>query len=483
MTKILSIDQGTTSSRAIVFSDKGDVLYTAQKELKLTYPNNGWVEQNPDDILNDTLDCVRECLTHHNDIVAIGITNQRETTIIWDRETGKPVYNAIVWQDRRTADLCQELKHKETIIREKTGLLVDPYFSATKINWILSNVPDARAAAEQGKLAFGTVECFLLWHLTGGKSHITDMSNASRTMLFNIHTLQWDDELLELFNIPKSLLPEVRENTGNFGTASIAGQDIRIMGMAGDQQAALIGQACIQKGMIKSTYGTGCFALMNIGDTSILSQHKLLTSVGYVINGQRAYVLEGSIFVAGAAIQWLRDEMEFFHDASESEQLAEQVTDSNGVYFIPAFTGLGAPYWNPDARGAILGLTRATTKAHITRAALEAQAYQSCDLMGAMIADFGTTPSVLRVDGGLVKNNLMTQFLSDMLGMQVDVPQSVETTALGAAYLAGIGAGVFQGLDDIAANWQKDKTYTPTITQEKRDQLYKGWTDAVARLL
>ncbi len=483
MTKIISIDQGTTSSRAIVFSDKGEVLYTAQKELKLTYPQNGWVEQNPDDILNDTLYCVQDCLTHHNDIVAMGITNQRETTIIWDRETGRPVYNAIVWQDRRTADLCQEFKHKETIIREKTGLLVDPYFSATKINWILSNVPDARAAAEQGRLAFGTVECFLLWHLTGGKSHITDMSNASRTMLFNIHTLQWDDELLELFNIPKSLLPEVRENTGNFGTASIAGQDIRIMGMAGDQQAALIGQACIQKGMIKSTYGTGCCMLMNIGSEPQISKHQLLTSVAYVINGQVTYAFEGSIFVAGAAIQWLRDEMEFFHDASASEQLAEQVTDSNGVYFIPAFTGLGTPYWNPDARGAILGLTRATTKAHITRAALEAQAYQSCDLMGAMIADSGTTPSVLRVDGGLVKNNLMTQFLSDMLGMQVDIPHSVETTALGAAYLAGIGAGVFSGLDDIAANWQKDKTYTPTITKEKRDALYAGWKHAVERLL
>lgn len=485
MTKILAIDQGTTSSRAIVFSDAGEILHVAQKELKLYYPHNGWVEQNPDDIWNDTLSCVRECLNEHPDVVAIGVTNQRETTIIWDRETGKPVYNAIVWQDRRTADFCAELKGKnhEDKIRNKTGLLLDPYFSATKIDWILKNVPDARQNAEQGKLAFGTVETFLLWHLTGRKSHITDMSNASRTMLMNIKTLDWDNDLLELFDIPKSILPDIKENIGNFGIAKIGTHEVRVMGMAGDQQAALIGQACFEKGMIKSTYGTGCFALMNIGDTPKISTNKLLTSIGYVVNGKPTYVLEGSIFVAGAAIQWLRDEMNFFGNAAESESLAQSVEDSDGVIFIPAFTGLGAPYWNPDVRGTIFGLTRATTKAHITRAAIEAQAFQTCDLMGAMVKDSGITSAILRVDGGLVKNEMMVQFLSDMTGMQVDIPQTVETTALGAAYLAGLGAGVFKNFDDITANWKKDKSYNPTFTQEKREGLYAGWQKAISRLL
>lgn len=479
MKKILSIDQGTTSSRAIVFSDAGDVLHTAQRELKLFYPHSGWVEQNPDDIIADTLWCVNECLKHHPDIAAIGITNQRETTILWDKDTGKAVYNAIVWQDRRTAEYCASLKDNEAIVTEKSGLRLDPYFSATKINWVLKNVNGARAAAEAGQLLFGTVDSFLLWHLTAGKVHATDMTNASRTMLFNIHTLEWDDDLIQLFDIPKSLLPTVKENVADFGTY----KNIPITGMAGDQQAALVGQGCVTAGMMKSTYGTGCFALMNIGDQPKISEHKLLTSIGYVVNGKRAYVLEGSIFVAGAAIQWLRDEMGFFENSHESEALANSVTDTNGVYFVPAFTGLGAPYWNPDVRGALFGLTRGTTKAHITRAALEAQAYQTCDLMGAMIADSGVTPSVVRVDGGLVQNNLMAQFLSDMINMQVDIPKSVETTALGAAYLAGIGAGIFKDLNDVAAKWGRDKSFAPQIKAQKRDALYAGWTKVVQRLL
>lgn len=479
MKQILSIDQGTTSSRAIIFSDIGDVLHTVQRELKLYYPHSGWVEQNPDDIIADTLFCVEDCLKNYPDVAAIGITNQRETTILWDKNTGKPIYNAIVWQDRRTADYCASLKPHEKMVREKTGLLLDPYFSATKINWVLSNINGAREAAEAGNLLFGTVDSFILWHLTGGKVHATDVTNASRTMLFNIHTLDWDDDLLNLFNIPKSLLPTVKENVADFGTY----QNIPVTGMAGDQQAALIGQACVSVGMMKSTYGTGCFALMNIGAEPKISEHRLLTSIGYVVNGQRAYVLEGSIFVAGAAIQWLRDEMGFFENAAESEALANSVPNTNGVYFVPAFTGLGAPYWNPDVRGALFGLTRGTTKAHITRAALEAQAYQTVDLMSAMIADSGVTPSVLRVDGGLVQNNLMAQFLSDMLNMQVDIPKSVETTAIGAAYLAGIGAGIFKNLDDVATRWEKSKSFNPAIHATKRKKNYQGWTESVGRLL
>ena len=479
MKQILSIDQGTTSSRAIVFSDAGNALHTAQRELKLVYPNSGWVEQNPDDIINDTLWCVEDCLKHYPDVVSIGITNQRETTIIWDKETGKPVYNAIVWQDRRTADYCASLKTNEAMVREKTGLLLDPYFSATKINWILKNVDGARQAVDAGKLLFGTVDSFLLWHLTGGQVHATDMTNASRTMLFNIHTFQWDDDLLALFDIPKSLLPEVKENVAEFGHY----KNIPITAMAGDQQAALVGQGCVDTGMMKSTYGTGCFALMNIGADPKISEHKLLTSIGYVVNGKCAYVFEGSIFVAGAAIQWLRDEMQFFTSSSESEKLAESVDDTNGVYFVPAFTGLGAPYWNPDVRGAIFGLTRATTKAHITRAALEAQSYQTMDLMDAMVADSGVNPSILRVDGGLVRNHFMTQFLSDILNIQVDVPRSVETTALGVAYLAGIGAGVFSGLDEVTRKWTKQKSFSPSIGAEKGKQLYNGWKQSIGKLL
>lgn len=484
MIKILAVDQGTTSSRAIIFSDAGEVLQVAQKELRVSYPQNGWVEQNPDDILADTLACIAECVADHPDVVAMGITNQRETTILWDRDTGRPVYAAIVWQDRRTADMCAAFKAQglEERVRQKTGLLLDPYFSATKIRWILDNVDGARDAAEAGRLAFGTVDSFLLWHLTEGQVHATDMTNASRTMLFNIHTLSWDADLLEMFDIPASLLPEVKENAGHFGMAHVGGISVRVMGMAGDQQAALIGQACCEAGMIKSTYGTGCFALMNIGGVPTVSQNRLLTSVGYVVNGQATYVLEGSIFVAGAAIQWLRDEMNFFAQAEDSKALAESVPTSEGVYFVPAFTGLGAPYWNPDARGAIFGLTRNTSKAHITRAAIEAQAYQTCDLMEAMTSDSGITPKTMRVDGGLVRNEFMAQFLADMLDMPVDIPPVVETTALGAAYLAGIGAGVFQGVSDIARHWQCKTSYVPRMDKNQRNTLYQGWKTAISRV-
>lgn len=479
MKKILAIDQGTSSSRAIVFSGTGDILHVSQRELHLIYPQNGWVEQNPDDILADTFWCIQDCLKNHPDILTIGITNQRETTIIWDKETGKPVYNAIVWQDRRTTAYCHDLKSDEKIVREKTGLFLDPYFSATKINWILKNVTGARSAADAGKLLFGTVDSFLLWHLTSGKVHATDMTNASRTMLFNIHELAWDDDLLRLFDIPKTLLPELKENVADFGTY----QNIPINAMVGDQQAALIGQGCVQSGMMKSTYGTGCFALMNIGPFPRLSEHQLLTSLGYIVGGEKAYVFEGSIFVAGAAIQWLRDEMGFFDTADQSEDLARSVDDTNGVYFVPAFTGLGAPYWAPDVRGALLGLTRGTKKAHITRAALEAQAYQTRDLMEAMIADSGVAVSALRVDGGLARNGLMTQFLSDILNMQVDIPKSVETTALGAAYLAAIGHGIFKGLKDVSTQWSKEKSFLPAIDENKRRIYYDGWKKSIHRLI
>ncbi|HEY0901249.1 MAG TPA: glycerol kinase, partial [Micavibrio sp.] len=397
-TALLAIDQGTTSSRAILFSTDGKILSTRQKELTLHYPHNGWVEQNALEIWNDTLWACRALIDEHREctIAGIGITNQRETTILWSRKTGAPFYNAIVWQDRRTADLCAALKVRghEPMIAEKTGLLLDPYFSATKIAWVLENVPGARAAADAGDLAFGTIDCYLLWKLTGGKSHATDATNAARTMLFNIQTQSWDDELLALFNIPRSILPAVKDNVANFGQtdAALLGQSYTIGGMAGDQQAALIGQACFDIGMVKSTYGTGCFALMNIGDQFRVSQNRLLTTQAYRLNGKSTYASEGSIFVAGAAVQWLRDGLHLFPRASDSEKLATSVPDTNGVYFVPAFTGLGAPYWNPHARAAILGLTRESTDAHITRATLEAQAYQTLDLMNAMKADTHITP-------------------------------------------------------------------------------------------
>lgn len=484
---LLSIDQGTTSSRAILFSAAGDILSLKQKELTLYYPKKGWVEHDANDIWGDTKWAVEAILEEDgaNDVAAIGITNQRETTILWDKETGIPVYNAIVWQDRRTADYCAELKTQnlEKKITEKTGLLLDPYFSATKIKWILDNVDGVRERTEKGELLFGTVDCFLLWNLTGRKVHKTDATNASRTMLYNIQEGQWDKELLKLFDIPEVLLPTVHDNCHDFGVADIGGYQIPISGMAGDQQAATIGQACFTKGMVKSTYGTGCFALMNIGSDFKASNNKLLTTIAYQFDGKTTYAVEGAIFVAGAAIQWLRDNLGFFKNAEESEALATSVEDNNDVYFVPAFTGLGAPYWNPNAKAAITGLSRESTKAHITRAALEAQAFQTYDLMAAFKNDTGFEIQNLRIDGGLANNEFVCQFLADILDCVVDVPKITETTALGAAYLAGLQSGVYKDLGDISQNWQVDKTYTPDMTAEKRAHYLKKWSQEIERVL
>lgn len=485
---ILSIDQGTTSSRAILFSKSGDVLDTRQKELTLTYPHKGWVEQNPNDIWQDTLWACEELLKDKDradKVKAIGITNQRETTILWDRKTGEPVYNAIVWQDRRTADYCAKLKFQghEDIVRAKTGLLLDPYFSATKIKWILDNVDGARERAEKGELAFGTVDSFLLWHLTGGEVHATDVTNASRTMIYNIIEQKWDEELCALFDILTNLLPEVHDNCHEFGHASIAGHDLPIGGIAGDQQAASIGQACFDVGMVKSTYGTGCFALMNIGDEFRESKNRLLTTIAYRLDGKVTYALEGSIFVAGAAIQWLRDSLELFDDAKETQNMAQSVDDNNDVYFVPAFTGLGAPHWQPNARAMISGLSRETTKAHIVRAALEAQAYQTHDLMNAFQNDSGIEVQDIRVDGGLVANEFVCQFLSDILNRHVDVPKVIETTALGAAYLAGLQVGIYKSIEDISAAWQSSRHYTPQMSDEERKILLTRWGEEINRTL
>ncbi|MGZ9097357.1 MAG: glycerol kinase GlpK [Micavibrio sp.] len=488
---ILAIDQGTTSSRAILFSRGGDILALRQKELVLHYPQNGWVEQDARDIWNDTLWACRAVMDDVPDaaraIAGIGITNQRETAILWDRKTGEPVYNAIVWQDRRTADLCARLKAQghEDMVRSRTGLLLDPYFSGTKIAWVLDNVPGARKRAEVGDIAFGTVDCYLLWKLTGGKVHATDITNAGRTMLYNIVEQRWDESLLKLLNIPKAILPEVKDNVAEFGNTvpEILGRSFVIGGMAGDQQAALIGQACFAEGMVKSTYGTGCFALMNIGPKFKESKNRLLTTPAYRFEGQITYAVEGSIFIAGAAVQWLRDGLHFFKTAAESETLATSVPDTNGVYLVPAFTGLGAPYWRPEARASITGLTRDSTSAHITRAALEAQAYQTLDLMEAMTADTGYRPDVIRADGGLVANGFVCQFLADMLNRPVDIPIVAETTALGAAYLAGLHVGVYNGLTDITRAWQCARRYSPSMDNAKREALYGGWKKAVEGLL
>ncbi len=488
---LLAIDQGTTSSRAILFSSDGDVIGVRQRELKLYTPHNGWVEQNPEDIWNDTLWAVQSLLHDYPEeamrLAGIGITNQRETTIVWDRANGKPLYNAIVWQDRRTAEFCKTLTaggHEKTIT-EKTGLLIDPYFSGTKIAWILDNVEGAREKAEAGRLAFGTVDCFLLWRLTGGAVHATDAANASRTMLYNVVRNEWDDDLLKLLNIPRSMLPEVKDNVCEFGQTqtSLLGKSHVIGGMAGDQQAALFGQACFQEGMVKSTYGTGCFALMNIGRNFKTSSNRLLTTIGYRLGGETTYAIEGAIFVAGAAIQWLRDNMRLFGHASESEGMATSVSSTDGVYFVPAFTGLGAPYWRPDVRGAIMGLTRGTTSAHIVRAALEAQAFQTRDLMDAFVADTGHDPQIIRADGGLVANHFMCQFLSDMLDRPVEVPKVAETTAFGAACMAGLQSGVYQGLDDITATWSRARRYDPHMGDDVRAPLYDGWKKSVGALL
>lgn len=486
---IMAIDQGTTSTRAILFDDKGKITGISQKELTLFYPENGWVEQSAEDIWEDTQYVCRAVLNQVGitpaDVAAIGITNQRETTVVWDRETGEALYNAIVWQDRRTADTCDALRdagHEDTFA-QKTGLLLDAYFSGTKVKWILDNVEGAREKAEAGELAFGTIDSFLLWHLTNGDVHATDITNASRTLMYNIIDQEWDDELLSLLDIPRNMLPAVKDNSTEFGRTMLLGAPVPVTGMAGDQQAALVGQACFKEGMVKSTYGTGCFALMNIGETFKPSKNRLLTTVAYRLNGKICYALEGSIFVAGAAIQWLRDGLGILKSAAETESIATSVEHNNGVYLVPAFTGLGAPYWNPHARASITGLTRGATAAHIVRAGLEAQAYQTEDLMQAMQEDAGKPFTEIRVDGGMVKNNWVCQFISDITAKPVLRPEIIETTALGAAYLAGLHVGIFKSVDDIAAAWACEHTFEPVMPSEGRDKLYKGWQKAVKQVL
>ena len=490
---ILAIDQGTTSSRAILFDNKGQIQQSAQAEFEQHFPSDGWVEHNPEDIWRTVLETCRQAIEKAalapDQIAAIGITNQRETTLIWDRKTGEPIYPAIVWQDRRTSEYCQQLKSQQSeqpiveLINDKTGLLLDPYFSATKIRWILDNVPQAREKAEKGELAFGTVDSFLLWQLTGGREHRTDATNASRTMLFNIHDQQWDQELLELFQIPQSLLPQVMDCAAHFGTTdkSLLGAELPILGMAGDQQAALFGQTCFHKGMAKSTYGTGCFLMLNTGTQALTSQSRLLTTVAYRLNGETTYALEGSIFVAGAAVQWLRDGLKLIAQAGETEPLAEKTPLDHGVYLVPAFTGLGAPYWDPNARGAMFGLTRDTGIKEIVTAGLQAVCYQTKDLQKAMESD-GVRPTTLRVDGGMVANNWLLQFLSDILGANVDRPKIIETTALGAAYLAGLQAGLFPSLESLENLWQCQQRFEPKMEKSERDKYYLGWQQAVEKV-
>jgi glycerol kinase len=487
---ILSIDQGTTSTRAIVFDQNGSAISSAQETFPQHFPENGWVEHDPEDIWRDTLKVCRDALSlkqiKPTQIAAIGITNQRETTVIWDRRTGAVIYNALVWQDRRTGSICKELKHQglEPTVQEKTGLLIDPYFSATKIMWLLSNIPDARKRAERGELAFGTIDCFLLWRLTGGKVHATDATNASRTMLFNIHTQSWDKDLLQKFDIPEALLPEVKDSSAIFGFTEkkLFDAEIPIAGIAGDQQSATFGQVCFQPGMMKSTYGTGCFMMLNTADKAIKSKNRLLTTIAYRLNGKVTYGLEGSIFVAGAGVQWLRDKIKVVKNSADTTRMAQTVRDTGGVYFVPAFAGLGAPYWDPDARGAIIGMTRDTGMEHIVRAMLEAIGYQSLDLMNAMIADGATKCKALRIDGGMVKNDWLCEFLADVLDAPVERPKEIETTALGVAFLAGLQIGWYKSLEEITKTWQAKSTFHPTMSEEQRQKLYVGWKEAVARV-
>lgn len=489
-TAILAIDQGTTSSRAIIFDRRGRPSVTVQEEFPQYYPQDGWVEHDPEDIWQTTLQvcqsALSEALSKGLTVQAVGITNQRETTLLWDRVSGKPLYNAIVWQDRRTADYCTELKQQghEATVSATTGLLLDPYFSAGKLHWMLETIPGARKRAEAGELAFGTVDSFLLWRLTGGEIHATDITNASRTLLFNIHSQQWDQEMLDLFDIPPSLLPEVKDCAADFGETreSVFGHRLPILGIAGDQQSAAIGQACFSPGMIKSTYGTGCFVLMNTGATPVLSKNRLLTTIGYRIAGQTGYAVEGSIFVAGAAVQWIRDGLKLVSSAAETEGLAARLDSNKGVYLVPAFTGLGAPHWDPRARGALFGLTRDTGIAEIARATLESVAYQTRDLMTAIRADGASNATALRVDGGMVANDWFCQFLADLLDLPVERPLVTETTALGAAYLAGLQAGLYGSPDDLTTQWQCQARFDPRMDQTLRKQLIEGWTKAVSRV-
>ncbi len=482
---LLAIDQGTTSSRAILFDASGRPLQVVQKEFPLHYPRDGWVEHDPQDIWSSTLAVTQEMLSRaQGTLASIGITNQRETTMVWDRASGEPIYNAIVWQDRRTADTCRRLREAghEVEINARTGLLLDPYFCATKIAWILDHVEGARQSAEKGDLAFGTVDTFLLWRLTGGKVHATDATNASRTSLFNIHQQRWDETLLALFNVPVSLLPQVKDSAADFGATDTAvlGQSIAVGALVGDQQAALVGQACLAPGMLKSTYGTGCFAILNTGNEALASRHRLLTTVAYRIQGEVTYALEGSIFMAGASVQWLRDELGLVDSVTETATLAAGLDSNEGVYLVPAFTGLGAPHWNPYARGTLLGMTRATTPAHIARATLEAVCYQSAELLGAMAEDSGQSPALLRIDGGMARNDWLAQFLADISNTPVERPVLLETTALGAARLAGMQSGVFSSLDELSDVWRGERTFTPQMNESQRQTLLSTWRRAVA---
>jgi len=484
------MDQGTTSSRAIIFDEQYAIVEQAQQEFAQHFPDSGWVEHSPADIWQTSLDTARQALANAgmsaDQIAAIGITNQRETTLLWDRNSGEPVYNAIVWQDRRTADYCNSLKDQgqEPMITSKTGLLLDPYFSATKVAWILDNVEGARARAEAGELAFGTMDTWLLWNLTEGKSHATDATNASRTMLYNIHSGRWDNELLQLFDIPASLLPVVKDCAADFGSTELLGGEVPILGIAGDQQAATLGQACFKTGMMKSTYGTCCFALLNTGDSAVSSRNRLLTTIAYQLDGKTTYALEGSIFIAGAAVQWLRDGLGIIDSAKQSGELAAEADNSQQVYMIPAFTGLGAPWWDADARGALIGLTRGTGPAEISRAALESVCYQTLDLLKAMQADWQQSgDTVLRVDGGMVASDWTMQRLADILQAPVDRPVIAETTALGAAWLAGSRAGVWPDQAGFAESWKLDKNFAPQMPAEERDNKVAGWDTAVRRVL
>ncbi|NKB59431.1 MAG: glycerol kinase GlpK [Alphaproteobacteria bacterium] len=486
---ILAIDQGTTSTRAIIFSADGKPLGQAQRELPQIYPRPGWVEHDPETIWSDAVAVCRDVIASTGiaaaDIAAIGITNQRETTVIWDRATGEPIHNAIVWQDRRTADACAEIRadSNEPRVQAKTGLLLDPYFSATKIAWLLDHVEGARARAEAGDFAFGTIDSFLLWRLTGGQVHATDITNAARTLLFDINTQDWDDDLLNMFGVPRALLPTVHDNMADFGTTEkdLIGAAIPIAGMAGDQQAATVGQACFEPGMVKATYGTGCFALLNIGEKPVRSANKLLTTIAYHLKGRTTYALEGSIFTAGAAVQWLRDGVGVVKQAEETEALARAANPESSVYMVPAFTGLGAPYWDPEARGAIYGLTRDTGREELARATLESVCYQTRDLFEAMAADGAVSPEALRVDGGMIGNDWAMQFLADILDLAVERPMTAETTALGAAMLAGMHTGLMKGPLVLAQHWRCHSRFEPKMSNMERAQRFDGWRDAVRR--
>ncbi|AXN40049.1 glycerol kinase [Peribacillus butanolivorans] len=487
-TYILSLDQGTTSSRAILFNKKGEVLHIAQKEFTQYFPNPGWVEHNANEIWGSILSVIASCLSEMNvkpeQIAGIGITNQRETTVVWDKETGQPVYHAIVWQSRQTNEICEQLKkdgHSDLFL-QKTGLLIDAYFSGTKVKWILDHVDGAREKAEAGDLLFGTIDTWLIWKLSGGKAHVTDYSNASRTLMYNIHDLKWDEEILEILQVPHSMLPEVRPSSEVYAktvTHHFFGHEIPIAGAAGDQQAALFGQECFEKGMAKNTYGTGCFMLMNTGEQAVKSEHGLLTTIAWGLNGKVEYALEGSVFVAGSAIQWLRDGLKILQESKDSEMYAKRVTSADGVYVVPAFVGLGTPYWDSDVRGAVFGLTRGTSKEHFVRATLEALAYQTKDVLSAMEVDSGINLKALRVDGGVVNNDFLMEFQSGLLNVPVERPVISETTALGAAYLAGLAVGYWGSQEEISKQWAVDKTFEPDMEEAVRKDLYNGWKKAV----